>query len=368
MVLISVLSLGIFPFENQVYAMWVPLSQKELLEQSKTIFVGNITSVKVLQFEKQWSSLVNENGTDKTITGNYTLNLDEYTVNVEEYLKNPQNSTKMTVSQPTVDIVHGSGGIDEFKTGDHVLFYVEKLDGNNTYSPESFIIPTFCKAKDVITQKRPEGGNEFNVTQNGIQVDYGNFTANKPIQFLYDKDMGTLFGKSFDVLVGISKVVGQSTEPVFSKQIHAESKPCEWMASADWEFTPKEGDYTMAITTKEGGNTTDTSYTEFSVKPDVATSNHMSPLQQFKSGIATKNVVCVNGLTLIIKAEDGSPACVKPDTAQKLIERGWAKNSNTSLTSDTRFSHPPNGFGCGYWTKGTGWVKTTCVSPNIPHP
>jgi len=48
-----------------------------------------------------------------------------------------------------------------------------------------------------------------------------------------------------------------------------------------------------------------------------------TPLQQFKSGIAAKDVVCINGLTLVIKAEDGSPACVTPNTANILIERGW---------------------------------------------
>lgn len=49
------------------------------------------------------------------------------------------------------------------------------------------------------------------------------------------------------------------------------------------------------------------------------------PLKQFESGIAAKDVVCKEGLQLVIKAEDGSPTCVKYDTANILIERGWAK-------------------------------------------
>lgn len=52
----------------------------------------------------------------------------------------------------------------------------------------------------------------------------------------------------------------------------------------------------------------------------------LSPLKQFKSGISPKDVKCNQGLQLIFKAEDSSPACMKPDTAQKLIERGWAWN------------------------------------------
>ncbi|MDE1843907.1 MAG: hypothetical protein KGI10_01100 [Thaumarchaeota archaeon] len=49
-----------------------------------------------------------------------------------------------------------------------------------------------------------------------------------------------------------------------------------------------------------------------------------SPLKQFKSGIEAKDVKCGNGLSLVIKAEDNSPACIKTQTAQNLIERGWA--------------------------------------------
>ena len=52
----------------------------------------------------------------------------------------------------------------------------------------------------------------------------------------------------------------------------------------------------------------------------------LPPLQQLKSGISVQDVKCKQGLQLIVKAEDGSPACVSPNTAQILIERGWAFN------------------------------------------
>lgn len=52
-----------------------------------------------------------------------------------------------------------------------------------------------------------------------------------------------------------------------------------------------------------------------------------TPLEQFKSGIPANKIICKEGLQLVIKTEDGSPACVKPDTANILIERGWAKVS-----------------------------------------
>lgn len=60
------------------------------------------------------------------------------------------------------------------------------------------------------------------------------------------------------------------------------------------------------------------------IKMDVAT---LSPLKQFKSGIVEKDVQCNSGLQLIVKAEDGSPACVNVDTIIPLTLRGWASES-----------------------------------------
>ena len=50
--------------------------------------------------------------------------------------------------------------------------------------------------------------------------------------------------------------------------------------------------------------------------------SYVSPLKQFKSGIALKDIICRHDLQLVVK-KDGLPVCVKPQTAQKLAERGW---------------------------------------------
>ncbi len=49
-----------------------------------------------------------------------------------------------------------------------------------------------------------------------------------------------------------------------------------------------------------------------------------SPLKQFKSGISIDKIQCRDNLQLILKTSNNSPACVKPETKTKLIERGWA--------------------------------------------
>lgn len=56
-----------------------------------------------------------------------------------------------------------------------------------------------------------------------------------------------------------------------------------------------------------------------------------SPLAQFRSGVIANNVTCKQGLELIFKAEDGSPACVEQQSVQVLVERGWAKNQENEV-------------------------------------
>lgn len=43
---------------------------------------------------------------------------------------------------------------------------------------------------------------------------------------------------------------------------------------------------------------------------------------QLKSGVTPENIQCTENYLLLIR-NDGNPACVKPTTAEKLIERGW---------------------------------------------
>ena len=54
----------------------------------------------------------------------------------------------------------------------------------------------------------------------------------------------------------------------------------------------------------------------------------LPPLKQFKNGMSVELIECNLGLSLIIKNSDGSPACVKPETKTKLIERNWATNTS----------------------------------------
>lgn len=159
-----------FLFAGQAYALWVPLSPQDLLEQSETIFVGTIAGITPIDVEYQ--SQMARNGTIKESVGPETMTLDEYTVHVEEFLKNPQESDTMKVLRATVGgVPSGPARISGFEIGDRVLFYIPRDEKQthfpNQYLPESFKIPNDCNAKQVLTQPRIDGKNYFGIFQDG---------------------------------------------------------------------------------------------------------------------------------------------------------------------------------------------------------
>lgn len=68
----------------------------------------------------------------------------------------------------------------------------------------------------------------------------------------------------------------------------------------------------------------------------------MTPLDQFKSGIPASDVKCNDGLQLLIKAEDGSPTCANLDTANALVERGWARDESAQPDGSTHYTAETN--------------------------
>ena len=48
------------------------------------------------------------------------------------------------------------------------------------------------------------------------------------------------------------------------------------------------------------------------------------PLKQISDGVDPVNVTCTEGLEIVLKKSNGNPACLKPSSVAKLIERGWA--------------------------------------------
>ena len=74
--------------------------------------------------------------------------------------------------------------------------------------------------------------------------------------------------------------------------------------------------------------------------PDVVALQSIAPpRKQTASGVASEDVVCKPGLTLIIKSSNGNPACVRPSTAAKLSSAGWGaivKEFQVEAITDSR--------------------------------
>lgn len=60
----------------------------------------------------------------------------------------------------------------------------------------------------------------------------------------------------------------------------------------------------------------------------------LSPLKQFKSGLNATEIQCNDGLELIIKSHNNSPACVKPNTADRLVSLGWIKSPQSNVVEE----------------------------------
>ena len=106
----------------------------------------------------------------------------------------------------------------------------------------------------------------------------------------------------------------------------------------------------------------------------MATNSIQSPLKQIRSGIGPHEIQCGYDLQLVIKSEDGTPACVNPDSIDRLYQRGWT--GETSNPRDTYMdikvydSYTPrslNGnflLGTLYSLKGTMPYSNVTVSVN----
>tara|TARA_B100001559_G_scaffold210437_1_gene176315 strand:- start:53 stop:1003 length:951 start_codon:yes stop_codon:yes gene_type:complete len=64
-----------------------------------------------------------------------------------------------------------------------------------------------------------------------------------------------------------------------------------------------------------------------------------SPIKQMKDGISPENILCREGLELVIRI-NGMPACVKPETADRMQERGILVNTKI-IKSDFEITTVP---------------------------
>lgn len=76
-----------------------------------------------------------------------------------------------------------------------------------------------------------------------------------------------------------------------------------------------------------------------------------APLKQIKTGISINQIQCKADFVLVIKSSNSSPACVRSNTAEKLLSRGWAEVENTSSFKPIIKTGVYAGHCIGYCTK-----------------
>lgn len=79
-----------------------------------------------------------------------------------------------------------------------------------------------------------------------------------------------------------------------------------------------------------------------------------SPLDQFNSGIKIQDIRCQPALVLVIKSENGHPACVKESTAQRLVSLNWgiiSQIQNKPVVIEQNPSSANNNFAFAFLSK-----------------
>lgn len=313
LLILIILLVLLAPAMNNTNAVWLARSAQELWDGSYTILVGKIVSVNSHSFEKSTQNIQVKHGQQIPVTENYTLNLDEYSVKVEKYLKNPQVADLLKLQQPTDSLPGRIVPIGSFSVDNRVLFYVYKNNLQDKeyleYAPESFVLPETCDADKLAKQPRLHG-TDLQIRQ-GDNTNTSEFRVGKEISFKLTVGNDNLAYSQKNQTIKINDEIIKPT---------IKSEKCVWNSIFEWTYTPiKNGKYKLEISSTDG----ESLLNPFTVKE---TNSILTPLKQHKSGIVAEDVKCKEGMQLVIKAKDGSPACVKESSVTKLVVWGWANH------------------------------------------
>lgn len=130
-------------------------------------------------------------------------------------------------------------------------------------------------------------------------------------------------------------------QQIFNQTQNVQMQACSGPESVKWRFVPIQITNYIATVSDNRGNVRMGFYSMLNSTQSQTVS---SPLEQSRFGIDSHDIVCKQNLQLVMKSEDGSPACIRSDTVSKLVERGWIKlrfatgiaiNSYTPISNET---------------------------------
>ena len=221
--------------------------------------------------------------------GNIAFDMSNYTPN--ESAKIQVTDVDMNLNPETLDTIQ----VHVFSDSDKAGILVNAIENPE----ESGLFETIFS----FTQDSASSGNRlFAISGDAIYAQYDDYTLPAPYGINDNLEIITESTINFDSLI---------PEPEQSYSNIDENNPC------GLGTTYQDGicvvDKTEEKSVKSSSNKREDAYLLVGFE---------SPLKQFKSGIEIDDIQCKESLTLLTK-HDGSPACVKPETAEKLIQRGW---------------------------------------------
>ncbi|MDE1766353.1 MAG: hypothetical protein KGI27_08800 [Thaumarchaeota archaeon] len=283
-------------------------------------------------------------------------NMTQYNFQILEYVTPTQQFKTITAfsNSSVIPNVKTNQTQTSFFSGDVVQLYLDNSTSGYYISPYSFALPGNCKNSSigpnyvsVSTMPISTAAYSWRLFDSRGNLITGDVPVNKEI---FVKASGDIINASpfENRTIEISIIREGDTKPVLQYLKQIDMQPCS-LIDPNLEFTPEQtGNYSISVkllggiydgkiiidnstdftssfsvSNSNGGNITGTSDTNFSVRSGMVLSNQMSPLKQFQVGIPVNKVTCEQGLEVIQSVADGSPACVKPDTAHILVKRGW---------------------------------------------
>jgi len=274
----------------------------------------------------------------------------KYQIQVEQYLKNPQDQNIITViAEGTNMTLVEQGRVPDtvYDVGQQVFLYLKKGQDYYTawyfsHSAESLCDPDPTK-QDMNFSLSQDARFAALPAYSPLRVETGIpylFRVDDTILMHYDAWNRHFTTKTFDVEFDVKN--GTTGELISNVTKQVELKPCIGHQTVNATFIPKKaGTYEVDAIFDNSllGTTVEVQHNVSGVKIE---SVPLSPLQQFKEGIEANDVHCWEGLQLVIKSEDNSPACVKLDAAYMLIKRGWAASESAYPGGDAQFVSDTN--------------------------
>ena len=239
-----------------------------------------------------------------------------YSISVDFYLKNYQPFDLLTAilndippePQKFHEVWYYNSPV--FNEGDLVFVYLAKNDGSYELLPESFSLDKQERNRGPpptihLTESPPEGtflqGEKILVSGDVRKMELVKAVKN---------------GERLDVELTLHRPYDES-DVFFSDLINIDAYG-HYSYHLDTSNIPP-GEYHLKVKYGPSSSSTDIAI-DFNSK-------YWSPLKQFKSGVPDNEIQCRESLIPVVR-HGGSPACVKPETKERLVQRDWVKNEH----------------------------------------